>query len=237
MQLGGTVWLEQLKRKARQDGRILLVEGAAIAGLAGLINGVREVSTDEVFRLSLPPAALITGALIGLALWFSLGVPLFSWAQRTIARHCADALTESGLLYLALEHEPGEELALLRRAENLKRLGLGKGGALSFRERITALLAKYAAACRALGWPAYPLLIRRLELFTNFALAGMLVLFALLVHQEVLAARFDANPRAVLLVRYFTAIIALILTRAVFQLARATGLRLGLCSLLLGEGE
>jgi hypothetical protein len=237
MYLGGTVWLQQLQRRARQDGRVLLAEGALIALLTGVLNALREVSTEEYFRLSFPPAAVITGGLIGLALWFALGAPLYAWAQLACARYCVDVLTGSGLLYLALEHEPGEELALLKCAENLKRLGFGAPVAHSFRERIQTLLAKYPAATRALGYPAYPALVRRVASLVNIALAGLLVFFALLVRRELLAARVDLDPRLALLVRYFSVAIALILLRAVFQLACATGLRLGLCALLLGEEE
>lgn len=237
MQLGGTVWLQQLHRKAFQDGRILLVEGAVIAGVTGLLSGVRDVSTDDMFRLHLTTGTLIACGLAGLALWFSLGLPLFAWAQRWCARHCAGVLADSGLLYLALEHEPGEALAALKRTECLKRLSSGAPGELSFRARIGVLLARYPAAANALNYAPYPPLLRKLEFLTNAALSGLLILFALLVRQEVFAARLDADPRVVLLGRYFTGVIALILVRAVLQLARATGLRLGLTGLLLGEEE
>jgi hypothetical protein len=149
----GTATLLNLHRRALADGRLQLAEGACVAALAGVLLGLEVVETEWSERIAFSHSTPLLVILCVVA-WLAVGFVLSRLARAAQQQWCGWVLAESGLLYLALEHEVAEYLRPLRRREGLLRGRYG-GAGLSFRARLYALLLSYPACAAVLGWRAW----------------------------------------------------------------------------------
>jgi hypothetical protein len=229
----GTVFLNDLHRRAYLDGRVQLVETAVIAALAG---GLSRVRLDEFGVLSLASvrSGLFAAAAAALV-WLLLGALLQRWIRDMCRGYVARLLTEAGLMYLVLEHDPHEALRPLARRENWARLKLNPAAGLDFRGRILAFLRTYPACAQALGFHPYPLALRWISRALDYLMIVVAGVFAWLVYANVLNALAYGLviSRGVQLAAW--AVLALLLARSTVGMARRTGLWLALTDVLQGE--
>jgi hypothetical protein len=229
----GTLFLNDLYRRAYADGRVQLVETTLIAALAGGLSRVR-VDDFGVLMLASIGSGMTAAALAALV-WLGLAIMLQRLVREKSRAYIANLLTDTGLLYLVLEHDPHEALRPLSRRETWTRLKLNPSAGLNFRGRMLAFLRTYPACANALGFHPYPLALRwagRLLDYLMLLLAGV---FAWLVFANVLDALAYglALSPAVRLASW--AVLALILIRSTLGVARRTGLWLSLTDVLQGD--
>lgn len=229
----GTTFLLDLHRRALADARLQLVESAFVAFLAGAWLGLRAVETDWGVDLSFSRATPYF-ALGAAALWLLGGGALMHFARSAHRDYVASLLGESGLLYLALEHEPAETLAALRRRESLSQLRGRTPLALSFSARMLALLASYPACASRLGFHPWPRLWRYLE--RGLVLLTVVVLAALTLKlmpavQLALIGQFEYPPA---LRPLGASVLLLLLACFTMAHARKLGLWLALVEVLHG---
>lgn len=229
----GATFLTDLHRRALADARLQLVESSFIAALAGAWLGLSVRETDWGAELYVSRATLWL-ALGAAAVWCAAALALMRWAREAQRQYIAQLLTESGLLYLALEHEPAELLAALKRRETLGRLKPAGALALSFSARMLALLQTYPACAAALGYQAWPRLQRYLERGAGLAsLATVLWLLYLLAAPVMLALAGDFNYPPALRPLGALAVLLILLSFTLAH-ARKTGLWLALVDVLHG---
>ncbi|MCC7477440.1 hypothetical protein IT575_03185 [bacterium] len=247
----GTLYLAELRKLARADGRLHLAVSVLSVMLAGLVLGARVDPQLGVYSLRSLLAAWPSVLLAG-ALGLGLLAPAYYWALAQYRYYCAWTLLDSGLMYLALEHEPAEMLGALASRERRARhgaaglLGAGAGagqagGALSFRGRMDALLRSYGACCNALLYQAWPAPLRWLDLGVIFISAAGLIWIGLLIGTAVLPYMlnpYGAAPGAQVLGQLRLAalcVLAAMLMRGCLRRARFDALRLALADVLEGE--
>jgi len=229
----GTVFLNDLYRRARFDGRMQLGETTVIAALAG---GLSRVRLDEYGVLSL--ASLSSGlfaAAVAVLIWLALGGLLQHWGREKCRAYVANLLTETGLLYLVLEHDPHEALRPLSRRENWMRLKLNPAAGIDFRGRMLAFLRTYPACAQALGFHPFPLVLRWIGRTLDYLMIAMVGVFAWLVYANVLNALaygLVISPGVQLAA---WAVLALLLARSTVGMARRCGLWLSLTDILQGD--
>lgn len=172
--VSGTAFLLDLHRRALADGRLHVFEATATAAIFGVLATVR---FDEYGVARFGGAALIGGAMASAAaVWCAISAGALHYARAECAFHIRLTLLESGLLYLALEHEPAELLPALRKGRHWSRLAANPAGSLSFAARMDALLRNYPACAKALGYPPYPAWCRLAGLALVFLLLGLLLI-------------------------------------------------------------
>ena len=231
----GTVFLNDLHRRALANERLHLVETTAIAALAG---GLSRVKIDEWGVISFGTVqGGLTAALAAAAVWLVLALVLQRLAREGYRTYIGSLLTDTGLLYLALEHDPHETLKPLTRRETLARLHLNPAAGLSFRGRMLALLRTYAACAGALGFHAYPALWRWLSRSVDYALIVAAGLLAWLTYGNMLGALARELAISPLVKVAAFSVLLLILVRATGGVARRSGLHLALTDVLQGDVE
>jgi len=229
----GTTFLLDLHRRALADARLHLIESAFVAFLAGAWLGLRAVETDWGVDLSFSRATPYY-ALGAAALWLAGGATLMYFARNAHRDYVASLLAESGLLYLALEHEPAELLGPLRRREMLSQLRGRTPLALSFSARMLALLTSYPACASKLGFHPWPRLWRLSErglVLLTVAVLGALWLKLMPAVQLALIGQYEYPPA---LRPLGAAALALILACFTLAHARKLGLWLALVEVLHG---
>lgn len=231
----GTLFLIDLRRRARADNRLHIVETAAVAALAG---GLSNISITEWGQISFgdTQAGLLT-ALIAAAVWVAIGGLLYKLLEDSFRRYILSLLLETGLLYLVLEHDPHTALAPLRRREILTKLKLNPQAELSFRGRMLVFLRTYAGCAGVLGFHAYPSHLRWLSRVGDYLLFLLGALFIWLVYTNILNALHLQTGISAGLKLTTWALLLLILTRATLGVARKTGLWLALVEALLGDSH
>jgi len=231
----GSLFLAGLRRRARADTRLHLIETTAIALVAGALSSMR---IDEFRQLTFgTPSQIAFAALIAAAAWLILGSLLYHVAQGGHRAYIAEVLSSTGLLYLALEHEPGAMLPALTRQEKFAQLTLRQGAGHTFRQRMLNFLRCYPACSSAAGFHPYPALWRLVNRALTVAavLLGAGYLYYIVYH---LAPMFPLDPSYPPKLRLAAGVLlVLILARATIGQARRTGLFLALCDVLLGDEQ
>lgn len=229
----GTLFLNGLYRRAFIDERVQLVETTVIAALAG---GLSRVRIDEfgVIILSSISSGLFAAALAAL-IWLGLGLLLQRLVRERSRAYIANLLTDTGLLYLVLEHDPHEALRPLSRRETWTRLKLSPTAGLNFRGRMLAFLRTYPACANALGFHPYPLTLRWAGRVLDYLMILVAGVFAWLIFANVLDALAYGLVLAPAVQLAAWAVLALILIRSTLGVARRTGLWLSLTDVLQGE--
>lgn len=231
----GTTFLLDLHRRAFADARLQLIESALVAFLAGAWLGLRAEELAWGVELSFSRATPYI-ALGCAALWLAGGGALMYYARSAHRAYVAELLCDSGLLYLALEHEPADQLRSLRRRETLSQFRATPRGALalSFAARMLALLASYPACASALGFHPWPKLWRYSErglVLLTVAMLGALWLKLMPAIQLALIGQFIYPPA---LRPLGAASLGLILACFTLAHARKLGLWLALVDVLHG---
>lgn len=229
----GTVFLNDLYRRAFSDGRMHLVETTVIAAIAG---GLGRVRVDEwgVVKLGSVSEGLLT-ALLTAALWLAVGLLLQRLAREFCRAYIANLLISSGLLYLLLEHDPHEALKPLTRRETWTRLKLSPNVGLNFRGRMLAFLRTYPTCVNALGFHPYPAAFRWISRGLDYLLLALAGVFAWQVYANILNAMaygLVLSP-AVRIIAWI--VLLLVLVRATLNVARRSGLWLALTDVLQGD--
>ena len=229
----GTVFLNDLYRRAFADGRMHLVETTVIAAIAG---GLSRVRLDEwgVLKLGSVNEGLLA-ALITAALWLAAGLFLQRVARERYRAYIANLLTSAGLMYLVLEHDPHEALRPLTRQETWVRLKLNPAVGLNFRGRMLTFLRTYPTCVHALGFHPYPAILRWAGRALDYLLLALAGVFAWLVYANILNALaygLVLSP-AVRVIAW--AMLLLILVRATLNTARRVGLWLAVTDVLQGD--
>ncbi len=152
--VSGTLFLLDLHRRALGDGRLHILEAGATAAILGAISTVRFDASGYV-QFGTFAAVLWTAAGAGL-LWGAVSAAVLRLARAELRFYIQLTLLESGLLYLALEHEPAEALRSLRQQAHWSRLAANPAGNVSFAQRMQAVLRTYPACASALGYQPYP---------------------------------------------------------------------------------
>ena len=231
----GTVFLAELRRRARADRRLHLVETCAVAALAG---GLANIRIDDWGTLSF--GGLKSGllmAVLAAAIWGVAGSLLYQWLQTMYSRYITSLLLETGLLYLVLEHDPHDALAPLRYREILSRLKLNPQAGLSFRGRMLVFLRTYSACAGALGFHAFPAHLRLLGRICDYLLFLLVAIFAWQVYTNVLSVLATRAVISLSLKTTAAILLVVILGRATLGMARRTGLWHALVDALLGPDD
>lgn len=229
----GTLFLNDLHRRAYVDGRVQLVETTLIAALAG---GLSQVRMDEFGIISLSSASGgMLAAGVAAIVWLGLGLLLQRLVRERSRAYIGNLLTETGLLYLVLEHDPHEALRPLSRRDTWTRLKLNPTAALNFRGRMLAFLRTYPACASALGFYPYPQVLR----WAGRLLDYLMILLAGIFLWQVFANVLDALAYGLVLspgVKVIAwAVLVLILVRSSVGVARRAGLWLSLTDVLQGD--
>ncbi len=231
--LSGSAFLQDLHRRALGDGRLHLVETAAIAAIAGGFSGLK---IDEWGSLTIGSwRGGLLSAAIAAALWLALGALLYRVSQAAYRSYIATLLVDTGLLYLVLEHDSHEALRPLKRRELWTQLKLSAGSELSFRGRVLCFLRTYSACAGALGFHPYPALWRNIGRWLDYALLLAVPAFSFVVYVAVMDALAYNTVDAPLLKPLGGFVLLLTLIRATRGMARRSGLWLALVDVLLGE--
>jgi len=229
----GTVFLNDLFRRARFDGRMQLVETTVIAALAGLLSRVR-LDDFGVLSLASVNSGLFAAAAAALV-WLVLGGLLQRWVREKCRAYAAGLLTDTGLLYLVLEHDPHEALRPLTQRESWTRLKLNPAAGLNFRGRMLVFLRTYPACVHALGFHPYPALLRWLSRGVDYVMILLVGVFAWLVYANVLDALAYGLAISPAVQVAAWAVLALLLIRSTLGMARRCGLWLSLTDVLQGD--
>ncbi len=248
----GTLYLAGLRKLARADGRLHLAVSTLTAMLASLVLSA-QIDPELGYYSGRSLLAAWPWVLFGGAAALALLAAAYHWALEQYRYFAAWTLLDSGLLYLALEHEPAEMLGALARRERSVRLGPGgllanaagnsamAGGALSFRGRMDALLRSYPACCHALLYQAWPGLLRWVDLGVILLSAACLLFIIIVVGTRIwpyLVDPYGPPPGRELIAQIRAAalgVLAAMLLRGCLRRARMDGLRLGLAQALEGE--
>lgn len=239
----GTLFLLDLHRRALGDSRLHLLEAAATAAILGALSTAQ---FDEYTYFSFgTPQHVLWSALIAGGVWLGLAAAGLYFAREECRFFAHLQLLESGLLYLALEHEPAEMLTALRRRLNFAQYGGNPAAGQSFATRMQRLLACYPACARAVGYEAYPRWTRWAEAGLAWLLLILLAWLLLWWYRAFLrmpepdiASLFagGAAPSSALRPGPFLLLLgALYLARSTLMQARRTGLMLALVDVLHGD--
>lgn len=177
--VSGTLFLLGLHRRALADCRLHVLEAGATAAILGALSTVR-FSEEGLALFGTASQVLWTAALAGL-LWGAATAGVLHFAREEFRFYVKLTLLESGLLYLALEHEPAEVLRPLCRGTQPGRLAANPAGGVSFAKRMQALLRGYAACASAVGCQPYPAWSRYTASAMGALVAGLTVAAAWLV--------------------------------------------------------
>jgi hypothetical protein len=231
----GSLFLQDLHRRAHADGRLMLIETTAIAACAGALSGVRTTTNDwGLITLEFTPA-MLWGALLGAGLWLIAGALLYHYARREHRAYIATLLVETGLLYLVLEHDPHETLPLLRRREQWTMLKPGAQANLSFRQRMLAFLRTYPACATTTGFHPYAAFWRWTERILLLGAVCAAAACALFLWEGVTVTLAGGPVFPLKLKLSCWLVLILILVRTALAQARRGGLWLALTSVLIGE--
>ncbi|MBN2081667.1 hypothetical protein JW859_05595 [bacterium] len=230
----GTLFLTDLDRRARGDARIHLVSTVFLAGLAGLIGNLR---LDEWGFFSFGDSAgALWSALGTAALWLGLALAISHFAGTAYRDYIAGVMTDTGLLYLVLEHDPHEVLKPLTQRETWATLRLKPGqDGLSFRGRMLLMLKTYPACVASLGFHPYPQLLRWTARIMDYVLIALTATFACVIYRSVSDALAAIPPALPLLKVLAWSLLALILVRATLGITRRTALWLALVDVFVGD--
>lgn len=192
----GTLFLLDLHRRALSDARLHVLEATATAAILGALSMAR--LDENGFPDFGSPAQIGWAMLIAGAAWCIVTAAALHYAREECRFHAHLTLLESGLLYLALEHEPAEMLPALRRKRPLSQLAANPAGGLSFAARMQALLRAYPACTKALAYQPFPAWIRLTDIAIIALMLGLLVLAVIrawdLVAQLTGAGQADLMP-------------------------------------------
>ncbi|MCH7471524.1 hypothetical protein IIA79_01030 [bacterium] len=144
----GMLFLVDLHRRALADGRLHLASTAVVAALAGALSVVRLDEWSAPIIDSLGNAAAMAALFCGL--WLGAGHFLLHHAREKCRGYITQVMLDTGLLYLVLEHEPGEALPSLMQQERLARITLRQGAGQTFQQRMLNFLRSYAACAAGL---------------------------------------------------------------------------------------
>jgi len=231
--LSGSAFLQDLHRRALGDGRLHLIETAAVAALAGGFSGLK-IDVWGMLTFGSWGSGLLSAA-IATALWIVLGALLYRVSQAAYRRYIATLLVDTGLLYLVLEHDSHEALKPLKRRELWTQLKLSTGSELSFRGRVLCFLRTYAPCADALGFHPYPALWRNIGRWLDYALLLGGAAFGFVVYVAVINALAYYTVGTPLLKPLGGFVLLLPLCRATLGMARRSGLWLALVDVLIGE--
>jgi hypothetical protein len=174
----GATLLGELRKQAEADGRLHIAICTLLAIIAAGILAMRADPEAGIITLRSVlrgwPAMLIAAGISAAAL-----SGLYFWSRNLYRAYAQSVLLESGLLYLALEHEPAEILGSLLAPRALVKFGGGAG--LSFRERMLALLRAYPGCCHRLLFQAYPLALRWLDIGLVLGALGLGIALIVLI--------------------------------------------------------
>jgi hypothetical protein len=241
----GTIFLLDLHRRALSDARLHVLEATATAAILGALSMAR------LDQSGLPhfgaPAQIGWAMLIAGAAWCAVTAGVLHYAREDCRFHVQLTFLESGLLYLALEHEPAEMLPALRRGKPWSQQAANPAGGLSFAARMQALLRAYPACARRLGYQPYPAWTQLAGTASIMLMLGLLVVATVrsfvLVNvfaNDTLTDYFASGnnpdlPKSAMAIRYMILSCGVLyLLRATLGQAMRTGVMLGLVDVLHG---
>lgn len=230
----GTLFLTGLHRQALGDARMHLISTVLVAGCAGLISRLR---LDEwgVFSFG-DVAGTLLSALGAAAVWLGLAVLISHFAGGAYRTYIAGVLTDTGLLYLVLEHDQHEALRPLTQRQTLTSFRLKPGQAgLSFSQRMLLFVKTYPACASSLGFHAYPQLWRWMARVMDYLLIALFATFAIVIYRSVEQALISIPPHLPLIKSLAWSLLALILMRATLGITRRVSLWLALVDVFIGE--
>lgn len=241
----GTLFLLDLHRRAQSDARLHLLETTATAALLGALSMAR--LDQELTPHFGTPQQTLWAALIAGTVWCLVTAGALHLAREEVRFHTELTLLESGMLYLALEHEPAEILPVLRRGKSWSQVAANPAGGLSFAARMQALLRAYPACARKLGYPPFPAWMQTVTTAIVVLLLGLLLLATLrafvivkIFSNAAVTEYFESGgnkdlPAMVTAFRYILlGCGALYLLHATLGQARRIGVMLGLVDALHG---
>lgn len=168
--------------------------------------------------------------------WAGLAAVFSHFSTVAYRDYAVSILVDTGLLYLALEHEPAEMLTSLKAAERIMRLSPAKSpSVLSFRHRMLALVRRFTACAAAIGFYPQPAMWRTARTVLFALTAGLLGIFAWLVWSAYLAARQELTFAELPLKICAVALVWTIMLFTVLAAAQRSAPVLALADVLLGE--
>lgn len=180
-------WLDALRDGAYWQAAIFLLVVLVAAPILAVLLVFE--AFDLGYELQLVPAPFLILSIAVNALTFILAIVLLNWMCEVARRHAARVLTDGGLLYAAIEHEPAEALRSLRRRTIPGTRLANPGASLSFRRRLADLIATYNTCAVAIRQrPLPPLLsgIRQTALGTLTVLSAAVLTTGIMWLNEVL---------------------------------------------------
>jgi hypothetical protein len=223
----GTLFLLDLHRRALADGRLHVLELAATAALLGAIATVI-IQSPELALYASGAAAVVWGAVTA---------GLLHYAREELRRYIQPTLLDSGLMYLALEHEPAELLRGLRQGTRLLTLAANPAGSISFASRMQALLRFYPACANAVGFHPFPAWARYTALVLVTLLTGLMICVITMLYNimyQISELSIDPQLSLLRLATYAMYTIAVYMLNLTFIQARRTAAMLALVDILHG---
>jgi len=212
---------------------MVLFETTLIAGISSLVLSA-EISPWGIEWK--PAGELVVTTLSLAAAWTVVAAAFMHAATGAFRSYAVSILVDTGLLYLALEHEPADVLAPLRRAEKVLRLSPASApSALSFRQRITAFMRRFGACASAIGFypqPAPWRMLRSVLLALSFGLA---LIFGWIAFSAYGAARLELPYAGLPLKVSGTALVWSIMASTLLTNAQRNAPPLALAEVLLGD--
>ena len=234
MVISGTLFLEDLRRRTLADERLFLLETTFIAGAAALIPQLRLGSFGSGGALNSYIALVCVGAAVA---WGILAIFALHHLGNYHRSYALSLLTDGGLLYLALEHEPAEAFRALRRRENSFRMATSPFSAKSFRHRMLVFMRTFAACAVGVGLQPYPAWSRIASTSIATAIFGLVAVFAWISAKSAQAALQELPMPDNMLRTIDQLLVWLMLALATLHHARLSAPKLALVDLLLGEEQ
>lgn len=232
MVISGTLFLVDLRRRTLADQRLFLAETTLIAGLATLLPQVELSPYGSQLNISPSVGWIAVGVAVA---WGVVAALTLHFLGRYHQGYASSLLTDGGLLYLALEHEPAEAFRALRQGENRLRLSANVHSVKSFRQRMLVFLGKFAACAAGAGFQPYPAGSRMATSAIVAAIVGFGVAFGWMVVKSVQAAWLELPMDNTMMHAIGQALVWLVLALATINHVRRSAPKFALVELLIGE--
>lgn len=206
--------------------------------IAGIATAVTQIRFDDVNLPYLPSPGLATLLSLAVAaVWALVALNALNYVRSFLAAYISSILVETGLLYLAIEHDPHDRMRSLGGMPALPNSPARGKADISFKKRMYALVTRYAACANSLGFQPYPAAWRLALVSMVGAALGVAVLFGYIAVQSLDAARLGMAHPAFALKLLGNLLVWLILGIFIVDHPRRSAPKIALADVLVGDDE